>query len=227
MALPLLKKELLESAGSRRTYALRVAFAASLFAVFGLLVLILIADASRSHASFLGVGRVVFHRLVLIQLVAVYVFQPLLAADVFPQERKRGSLDLLWLTGLSATEMVVQKYLSRVLSMVGLMLISLPAFAYCRALGGVTTTDLWWTFSMLVLTCLHVGAFTVMISARSDTAGHSIATTYVSLIACYAAALISTIPLAVLTGTPLVIFFFCPPALLLVVLDATRFPAVP
>jgi ABC-type transport system involved in multi-copper enzyme maturation permease subunit len=224
MALPLLKKELLELAGSRRTYALRVVFAASLFAVFGLVVLTLIADASRSFASFLGVGRNVFHTLVLIQIVAVYVFQPLLAADAFPHERERGSLDLLWLAGLSAGELVVQKYLSRVLAMVGLMLITLPALAYCRALGGVTTGDLWWAFSMSILSCLHVGAFTVMFSARTDTTGQALVATYVFLIAFYVAAMFSTLPLFLATGTPFVLCFFCPPATLFAALGAKAMP---
>jgi len=224
MALPLLKKELLELAGARRTYLLRVAFAASLFAVFGLLVLARITDASRSFASFLGVGRNVFYTLVFIQVVAVYVFQPLLAADVFPHERERGSLDLLWLAGLRATDLVVQKYLSRVLTMVGLMLISLPALAYCRALGGLNTGDLWWAFSMLILSCLQVGACTVMFSARTDTPGQALVSTYVCLFAFYAAAMMSSIPLALLTGTPLVACFFCPPAMLFAALEANRMP---
>jgi len=224
MALPLLKKELLELSGSRRTYALRVVFAASLFAVFGLLVLVRIADVSRSIPSLLGVGRDVFRTLVFIQVVAVYVFQPLLAADVFPHERERGSLELLWLAGLSAADLVAQKYLSRILVMVGLVLVSLPALAYCRALGGVTTGDLWWAFSMLLLTCLHVGAFTVMFSARTDTTGQALVATYVFLIAFYVSAMISTLPLALATETPYVLCFFCPPAMLFAALDASAMP---
>ena len=218
MILPLLRKELIELAGNRRTYLLRLAFAVTLFTVLGLLVLSLLENASRSMAQALGVGRSVFQTLVILQVVAVYLFQPVLIAGVFPRERESGALDLLRLTELRFGEMVVEKFLSRVLLMLTLLLISLPVYTYCRALGGVTLLDISVAFLLLLIACLQTAAATVMFSARRATAGQALFATYLFLGLFYLGTfLVLGLPLGILSGfEPLLVLFFvpCPPALL-------------
>jgi ABC-type transport system involved in multi-copper enzyme maturation permease subunit len=73
----------------------------------------------------------------LVQLAAVIVLAPASAAAAIAEERRRGTLDLLRVSGLSAAEVVGGKLAARVLALAAVVLTGVPALALTQLWGGV------------------------------------------------------------------------------------------
>lgn len=162
--LPLLGKELVEQAARRRTYVLRTVCAALLFLIFGAFAHRFFARTELGAAQ-LGRGREMFEALVYIQFVGILLFQPALMSGVLAAEKERRSLSLLLLTDLRPTEILVQKYISRLIPMFTILLLSLPLLGLSYAFGGVTAAYLKTGIYVLALTSLQVGAMALMCSS--------------------------------------------------------------
>lgn len=166
--LPLLGKELVELAARRRTYWSRIVYAVLLFAVFCLLSYEHFR-ASDQPAAVLGHGRAMFETLVQIQFAGILLFLPALMSGVLTYEKERKSLSLLLLTDLRPGEILWQKYLSRLVSMLSFLLLALPLLAICYAFGGVSGGYLLTGIYALLLTCLQVGALALLCSSYCRT----------------------------------------------------------
>jgi len=101
-ALPVIGRELLSSARQPATYWVRVlavaAFLGVLFLVVGL-----------AEATGPDMGRQLFGALHWSLLCAIWVLVPMLTADCISKERREGTLPLLFLTPLTAREIVYAK----------------------------------------------------------------------------------------------------------------------
>ena len=135
--MPLLGKELAEQAARKRTYVLRCAYAALLFIAF-CVVFYGEAREVRSGFELLGRGRGMFVALVYIQFVGVLAFLPATMSGVITQEKEQRSLELLLLTDLRPSEILLQKYLGHLIPIFTFLLLSLPLLAICYAFGGVS-----------------------------------------------------------------------------------------
>ena len=164
----------------------------------------------KSPQQGLGYGWPIFQVIMNLAFTAVFVFLPFSMASIFPGERERGDLDLLWITGLRPVEILVEKFLSRLLPMGTLLLITLPLLALTYSFGGITTVDLWGGFYFLLLTCLQVGGVAVWFSCACRTTIRAVLWTYGFCALFYLLFPILVIPLVyVLDGW----FFLFPPAL--------------
>ena len=172
---PLLGKELLEQAAQKRMYVIRVAYALLLFSAFCLYYF-----RSLSHGSMraLGGGFLPFIFLMSIQFTAIFLFLPPLMAGAIAQEKERDTLGLLFLTDLRPWELVLQKYIGRLIPMLTLQFLSLPLLAVTYSLGGVSVSMLCVSAATLFLTCLAVGAVALECSAHE-------ASTVQALIRCW------------------------------------------
>jgi len=180
--LPLFRKELLEQAARPRTYWVRVVYAAILVAVFLLYFLPLTRRYPDSPELILGSGRT-FLDVVAYSLFAVtYLVVPPLVASAFPAERERGSLALLWLTGLRPTEILAEKFLARVFPALTLLLTSLPLLTIAYAFGGITTDRLWVTYYWLFLACLQLGSVALFFSTALKSAMRAILLSYLAVL---------------------------------------------
>ncbi|MES2571543.1 MAG: hypothetical protein V4710_16000, partial [Verrucomicrobiota bacterium] len=100
LALPLLVKELTERAARRRTYVIRVIFAAFLMVVFGYLLSVSAMRSGRGPLQVLGSGQWMFQALIVFQLFGIFFFLPAMTAGQLTLEKERDSLALLFLTRL-------------------------------------------------------------------------------------------------------------------------------
>jgi ABC-type transport system involved in multi-copper enzyme maturation permease subunit len=179
IGLPLLSKELLELSSRKRTYVLRVAYAAGLYLMALFIFSETIYEQSTSPLQVLGRGTEILQVLSVINVVGVYLFLPALACPLIAQEKERQTIGLLLLTKLGPWTILLEKYFSRCLAMLMFLTLSLPLLPLAYALGGVSTGNLAATAWMLLWTTLQVGAFAVMCSCLFRTTVGAFVATYV------------------------------------------------
>jgi ABC-type transport system involved in multi-copper enzyme maturation permease subunit len=160
--LPLLRKELIELAARGRTYILRLIAGVGLFGFFCLGVMPGDMGASYSH---LGMGADVFRQVLICLFVGIYALLPAMMCGAIAGEKERQTLPLLLLTGLTPREILWEKYLSRLVPMLSLMLLSMPLLAIAYSLGGVSPGRLLSGIVALIVSCAQVGALSIMFSA--------------------------------------------------------------
>src|ERR1044071_10410109 len=132
---PLLGKELLEQAAQKRMYVVRVTYAVILFGAF---TVYYIRNLGADNVLVLGRGLGPFNFLVSAQLAAIFLFLPPMMAGALTQEKERDTLGLLFLTDLTPWELILQKYVGRLIPMLTLLFLSLPLLAVTYSLGGVS-----------------------------------------------------------------------------------------
>jgi ABC-type transport system involved in multi-copper enzyme maturation permease subunit len=139
--LPLLKRELVEAAQRKRTYVLRVL----LMCVLSLIFVVLYGELSSRQTNalrMLGTGRELAMVLIICDLVAVYALLPAMACAAISSEREKQTLQLLLIAKLNPGVIIVEKFISRMVPMLGLLVITTPLLALTYVLGGVTQQDL-------------------------------------------------------------------------------------
>ncbi|MBI3860779.1 MAG: hypothetical protein HY290_02665 [Planctomycetia bacterium] len=163
--LPLLSKELVEQAARKRTYVVRVVYASLLFSAAYFMFYDDLRIGSTGSLSALGRGRQLFETLIKLQFAGIYLFMRAITCGVLAQEKEHNTLPLLLLTRLGPWTILFEKYLSRVLPMLGFLLMSLPLLAFAYSLGGLSPTALWSGVWMLLVTVLQMGAVALLCSA--------------------------------------------------------------
>jgi ABC-type transport system involved in multi-copper enzyme maturation permease subunit len=161
---PLLAKELAELAARRRTYALRSVYALALGAAFALMYQQHLRWRS-DGIGMLGTGGELFDVLFWCQYWAILLLMPALAATAITHEKEQGSLTLLLLTDMGPWELVLQKWLSRLVAVGGFLLLSMPLMALCYAYGGLPSERLWSGIYLLAITCVQTAALALAVSA--------------------------------------------------------------
>src|SRR5262245_6134362 len=179
LGLPLLGKELIEQAARKRTYVIRVVYAALLFFVAFLAFYETLRAGVTSPLAVLGRGRDMFMWLVFLQFAGVYLFMPAITCGVITQEKERDSLQLLFLTSLGPWTIVLEKLAGRLVPMFSFLLLSLPLLAFAYSLGGISTSLLWSGVWMLVLATIQMGALALMCSSFFRTTVGAFVATYV------------------------------------------------
>ncbi|HEX4263305.1 MAG TPA: hypothetical protein VH597_03115 [Verrucomicrobiae bacterium] len=173
---PLLGKELMEQAAQKRMYVMRVAYALLLFGAFCFYY----ARYVRYYGGMMALGKGLgpFMFLIMAQSAAIFLFLPPLMAGAIAQEKERDTLGLLFLTDLTPWELILQKYVGRLIPMLTLQFLSLPLLAVAYSLGGVSVGMLCISAATLFLTCLAVGALALECSAHE-------ATTFQAVVRCW------------------------------------------
>ena len=178
LGLPLLARELTEQAGRRRTYVLRMLYGTLLFLLAFWQFERILAGVGPNIFSALGTGAQMFRQVVLIQFLGILLFLPALVCGAITSEKERDSLSLLLITRLSPWTILSEKLLSRLVPMFTFLLLSLPLLAFAYSLGGVSTMEMISGVSILCLTCLHVGALSLMCSSWATTTVSAFIGTY-------------------------------------------------
>ncbi len=127
--LPVIERELRAAARHALTYNLRVLGALALLAVLAMFWL-------RDNGG-AGAGGRLFSQFHTTLFLAIWILVPLLTADCISRERREGTLPLLFLTPLSARDIVYAKGLVHGLRSFTLWLAVLPVFTICFLSGGV------------------------------------------------------------------------------------------
>lgn len=191
VALPLLAKELTELAVRRRTYVVRVIYAATLLFLCWLAFQMMVMGRMLRPLDYLGSGSVILWWVGYLQNIGMLLVLPGLACDVFTREKERQTIGLLFLTRLTPWTIVFEKYLSRLLPAVCLLLISLPLLALSYSLGGVEVWQIVNSALGLMTNALVITAIAVACSAMCQTTTSAFLWTY---------ALIAVAPLMVISN---------------------------
>lgn len=182
LSLPLLTKELIEQAQSKRTYVLRVVYAVVLygFALFQYSGIGRVG-ASAGLMNF-GRGHDLFGQLVGIQGALIFLLLPAITSGALTVEKEKDTLALLLLTKLKPWTIILEKYFSRILAMGTYQLLSLPLFAIIYGMGGVELYEVMGAIGTLISVTLFVGAVSILCSTWFRTTSTAFVMTYVSLL---------------------------------------------
>ncbi|MFO1460900.1 MAG: ABC transporter permease subunit [Verrucomicrobiota bacterium] len=150
---PLVERELRVASRQRNTYRFRIA-AALIAGVIGIafISLTLVGAFPIAKAS-LGSG--LFSILSWIAFITAMGSGPFLTSDSLSQERREGTLGLLFLTPLRGPDIVLGKLLSTSLRSGYAMLAVLPVLGISLTLGGVAVSEFWKTV-LALMTALEV-----------------------------------------------------------------------
>ncbi len=176
--LPLLGKELAETAARKRTYAVRVIYAICLFACFGTHCYSVLSQTGTHPLLLLGHGKRLFDFTVALQFTGIFLFLPALTSGMLTTEKENHSLPLLLLTDLRPREILLQKYIAHLIPMFTILLVSLPLTAIAYALGGISSTTIAAGAYCQFLACLQVAAIALFCSAFCATSASAFIATY-------------------------------------------------
>ena len=140
---PVLAVELVTMSRRTRYFALRMIYAAALFVALWTTYEETarwrrFADDSGDMNSIAAFTAAFFATFGAMQLLAVLLIGPALAAGTIAQERERRTIEYLYATPLSNLEIVIGKLGGRVLQILGLVLAGVPVLALAMLLGGIT-----------------------------------------------------------------------------------------
>jgi len=160
-----LAKELTTRMRGWRTAAVVTAYLGLLAAV-SLLVLTSLQHSSSisSYANESGIGSALFATLSVTQFVQILFVTPASLSDAVAGERQRQTLDLLLVTRLSSTSIILGKLFAGLAFNVLLILCSIPLFSLVFLFGGVDLAQIETMFLVFLSTTFVLGALALCIS---------------------------------------------------------------
>lgn len=160
LAGPLFARELLIAPRQFRHFLLRSGYIAGLFVLLYTSGQVAFGWQSiRTAGAAARFGAFVFQVFSLVQLSLVMAFALLAAAGSVAQEKDRRTLVLLLMTDLRASELVVGKLMSSLLSLGALLTASIPVFFIVHLWGGVTVEQVLWVQGVCALAGLAAGSW--------------------------------------------------------------------
>ena len=173
MILPVAERELRVAARRRSTSWSRVIAASGALLVGSAFVVLWMASPGSFVFGTNNEGRTLFSILSWLTFAAVLASGLFLTSDSISEEKREGTLGLLFLTDLRSHDVVVGKLLATsLLGFYGLLAV-LPILAIPLLMGGVTGETFWKTILALITTMLlslGVGMFTSALSRDSQKA---------------------------------------------------------
>jgi ABC-type transport system involved in multi-copper enzyme maturation permease subunit len=157
--LPIVERELRVAARRRATYWNRTGSAAVAIALFTLMFVVGATEPSRE------LGQYLFRALSACFLVASLLAGVVYTADCLSEERREGTLGLLFLTDLKGYDVVLGKVAASSLGAVYAILAILPVLAIPLLMGGVSVGEFGRVVLVLVNTLFFSLAAGVLISA--------------------------------------------------------------
>lgn len=183
--LPLLRRELTELANRKRTYVIRVLGAVGiLFYVFIMYEKAMNARLGQSLQlginPMLGVGGDIFGRVTPTLFMIIQALMPALCCAAIAYEKESNTIGTLLLTKLSPLTIIIEKFLSRIIPMLTILLLSFPILAHVFSLGGVDTSTLLVTVWLLLCECLLLGSVALLCSAWFPTTVSAFTASYIA-----------------------------------------------
>jgi ABC-type transport system involved in multi-copper enzyme maturation permease subunit len=140
-------------------------------------------EANTATDRFFGSGRTMFLSIVYLQFAGIYLFLPAMMCGVITQEKERSSLELLLLTSLRPSGIVLEKYFAGLVPIFSFLLLSPPLAALAYSFGGVQLSEIAIAAYFLTLAALQVGAFSLLASVWCRT---TVGAFFLMTVPCYA-----------------------------------------
>jgi ABC-type transport system involved in multi-copper enzyme maturation permease subunit len=132
---------------------------------FGYVTFVTSAYMAGPRAGSAQIGSSVFIWLALIQLSLLSLFAPALASGAISGERERQTFDVLLVSRVTASGIVLGKLVTSVAFMMLMILAALPLFAAVFLFGGVDFEQFLVTQVVTVTTAVSIGAVSLFVSA--------------------------------------------------------------
>ncbi len=179
---PILAVELVTTSRRKRYFVLRVLYAAALFFALWYTYQETIrwrpAVDSGDMNSIAQFTAAFFGTFGVMQLMAVLLIGPALAAGTIAQERERRTMEYLYTTPLSNLEIVIGKLGGRVLQILYLVLSGVPVLALAMLLGGIAPQAIVSLTAITLSTVLFVTMVSIAVSAWTARARDAVIKAY-------------------------------------------------
>jgi ABC-type transport system involved in multi-copper enzyme maturation permease subunit len=127
-------------------------------------------------------GGTLFRILATLQLTVLVFFSALSTASAVALEKDRRTLDLLLMTRLSNSELVLGKLLASMLNVLVLLAAALPFFLLTALFGGVSFTQILRVFLVTLLAAMAAGSLGSMLALWRDKTFQTLALTALVLV---------------------------------------------
>lgn len=136
------------------------------------------SSAAEMARALARVGNTLFIGMVILEAILCAVIAPALTAGAISIEREQETFDLLLLTRLTSTNIVLGKLLSSLSFAAIILLCSLPVAAISFLLGGVSPGDLAWALLLIGGVVALFGSMGLWCSARFQKTATAVAVAY-------------------------------------------------
>jgi len=131
-----------------------------------------------AYSNMAEIGKSLFVGLVILEGILCAVIAPALTAGAISIEREQQTLDLLLLTRLSCTNIVLGKLLSSLGFLVVVLLCSLPVWAISFLLGGIDPGQMLWSLVLIFVSVTLFGSIALYCSTRYAKTATAVAVAY-------------------------------------------------
>jgi len=187
---PIFTLELVTSVRRLRYYVVRVAYALILFAI--LWVSYVESPLYRtapgelvSHQQMARFANEFFNVFAAAQLLAVVLLTPAMIAGTIAQERERRTIEYLFASQLTNVEIVLAKFVARLLHVGCELLVGLPILALAMLMGGIAPELLAETFAVTLASLVAIGALSISLSVWAKKSRDAVSSTYLILLAFF------------------------------------------
>ncbi|HEY1600078.1 MAG TPA: ABC transporter permease subunit [Pirellulales bacterium] len=186
---PVVSLEMITSARRARYFIVRVLYALLLFVVLWINYRTLMSqritasDGTMSTQVLAEFSHAFFLAFTVVQLGAVLMLTPAMIAGAIAQERERRTIEYLFASMLSGSEIVLSKYLARTLHVASLLVVGLPILAIAMMLGGIDPDRLIIVFTMTLATLVATASLSIATSVWAKRSRDAVLRTYVLLLA--------------------------------------------
>jgi ABC-type transport system involved in multi-copper enzyme maturation permease subunit len=166
----ILKREIVVPGRKQTIFVVRGAYTLVLLGAVGIVFLVYLVNmqaggTTRQQSQFItDSGERLFYALVSINMLGCLVFTPAFVASAISQEKDQRTIQDLFLTEMSATEIVFSKLAGRLGQVLMLLGTGLPLVAIGSLLGRVSGTMVVALAMMTLLWLMTAGSFTLLIS---------------------------------------------------------------
>lgn len=164
---PIPRKEMLEVSRRWGTYAFRALYVAILTLGIWLSLRAGTWGPWGSYSSYALLAAQAFTAISIVQWAAAALAALAFSADLVAREARERTLGLLALTPLSATRIVLGKWIAAMAYVVTVLLLGLPALALCVYLGGVEWGELGMVIVRQAVDAAAVAALTIFMSTSA------------------------------------------------------------
>ncbi|MCC6492882.1 MAG: ABC transporter permease subunit [Pirellulales bacterium] len=180
---PVFTRELSTAPRHWRLYFIRAVYVASLFGLVCTAWLILFGSQPvRTLGDLARFGAAVFSLLAPVQLALATAFSALLTAAAVAQEKDRRTLELLLMTRLTNSELVLGKLLASMLTVLVLVLAGVPLLMLLALLGGVSHLQVARVCGVTLAAALAAGAIGSTVALWREKTFQSLAMTALALV---------------------------------------------
>ncbi|MGO9114775.1 MAG: ABC transporter permease subunit [Thermoguttaceae bacterium] len=175
---PILAVELVTTSRRTRYFVLRVMYAAALFFALWVTHQDALGSSSGDINSVARFTSAFFGTFGVMQLMAVLLIGPALAAGTISQERERRTMEYVYTTPLSNLEIIIGKLGGRVLQILYLVLSGVPVLALAMLLGGIAPRAIAGLTAITLTTVLFVTMVSIAVSAWTAKARDAVVRAY-------------------------------------------------